>query len=196
MSTRLTVTLPDGTTATRRTDRPSLYAIVSGPRDADAVAAEFIRQAESHSILADRLQQQLADGQLVRRRRSGVGPISSDPDASWTGGHSYHNFEIRLQGAEYVEWHCDSEGQGQIYVGGVGSIGDVASWIRETYVPGTIAMHRATAAKLREAAASAEADKGYTVQRWTSRLDLAQKALARFDHLRQRGHSLEILPVD
>jgi hypothetical protein len=188
-----TVTHPDGTVSKRTSKtREYTHAIQVSPADPYILAEHFRREA----VKADRMAAKLRDA-------ADVGTITIRSRGFAQDGDSLHSHVATLLGTdrEIYTW-CSKDGQMNTYP--------------EPYPAGAVVVpadqglranarrqadaYTASAVKLREqadATLAAGAPVGaWTVERWSSRQDLAMKALGTFAYLTERGHQVRVVPVD
>lgn len=220
---KTTVTLPDGRVATRSSKtRVYTHAVVVGPRDPAKAAAYLRAQADEYDRMADATERALVEPKIVRIDR-GVGRNGGDPDVDYRGERVYYGFEYHLVGsveAVYpnvgrvrINERGDSQGMTDAYgsyeTGEYVSYGDKGSDKRVVPVKEHLLAHaradvnakRARAAHLRAKADQVLAEgtegDGYTVARWSSRADLAEKAIgSEFAQRVAAGHRVYVQPVD
>lgn len=209
-TTKYTVTHPDGTVSKRSSARSYTFAIVSVPATDAARKLAFNRQADEMEARAARFEA-AADAGKVSRRSRGLGINPSE----------FHAFDIFLLGTEVTSGrvtYCEindrvnDENLHETWRKFVPAGVEVVRETKEDHsgefrvaVNGRdnlIGKARERAAELRETAAKRrqeadEADKGgFEVLRWSSRRDLAEKALTEFEYVHKIGRTLQVVPVD
>jgi hypothetical protein len=219
MATNYTyVTHPDGTVSKRGSKtRAYTHAVVEGPIDPLKYADYLDKQAAEADRTADGIEAALVEPQVKIKNRN-LGWRNEDPDVGYNGKHVYHGFEIFLNGAYYsANSHSDSKGVVDVpskYTHGVEPIAEAEDG-RGVLLPGrdyilavardALSTKRLAAVDLRNQAAALRSGDlsslshnalGYGVMRWSSREDLAYKALSEFAYSVERGHTVYVVPVD
>lgn len=188
---KTTVTHADGTVSTRKSQsRTYTHAVEIAPARAAAYAAWQTAAAAKEEARAAQYRAAAAAGKVVIKSRGFPG----------TRPESLHDYEATLAGTGgYVYTWCSADGRTQDIVADGKPIVDVRAYLIEhatQYAEGIeqrAAELRAEAAKIL-AAGTPVGD--YGVLRWSSRADLATKALSEFDYAVQRGHTIRVVPVD
>lgn len=209
-NTKYTVTHSDGTVSTRSSARSYVFAIVSVPAEDAARREAFNRQANDLEAKAARFDAAADRGKVVVRSRG----LSIDPA-------EFHAFDASLLGTEnrtgrvtYCEINdrANNENLTETWRQFVPEGVEIARETKEDHSgerrvavaiePYLIGKARARAAELRKTAAELRVEGessdtgGFEVLRWTSRRDLAEKALSEFDYVAKVGRTLKVVPVD
>lgn len=193
-STKFTVTHPDGTVS-KRTSKTMIYthAIQVSPAD-PYILAEHLRQA---ATTADRMASKLTDaadvGTITIRSRGFNGGDRDD----------LHSHQATLLGTDSkVYTWCSRDGMTKTYPNPYPA---EAVLVHVDIALRADARKQATsyaesATKLRaeaDAILAAGAPVGtWTVERWSTRQDLALKAVGSFRYLQERGHRVTVVAVD
>jgi hypothetical protein len=198
---KIKITHADGTVSTRQSKRPYLFGIVCSPLDPARYRAYLVSMNEKLAIEIVNLNAAIADP-VVQVRSRGFGRWTGRGiDESYSGEHTFHNFEGQLLvkdiGDRWVQDHCDSNGRTQL-LGGEGSEPVLDSLLRTAswYVTDKTSQIEYNLETIQAIDAGTADLGGYSVMRWTSRMDLGVAALGEFAHYTQRGHTLTITPVD
>lgn len=186
---KTTVTHADGTVSRRASKtRTYSHAVEVSPAPAEAYAADLDRQARDRRDTAARYRA-AADAGHVTIKSRGFGTINPDVShqatLSGTDGYIY-----TWCNADAITHTLPSQGAQPVHV-----TEDLPRHARDT------AANYDTAAEKLEAEAAAVRTAGvpvgrYGVARWSSRADLAAKALAEFEYLTAKGHQLRVVAVD
>jgi hypothetical protein len=202
---KLTVTLPDGTTASRRTDRDYGFVVAVSPRDSTTLAQLADREADEAEALAERLEAMIAEP-VLKLRPSGYSRPGMDPDKNRDGSPRYTSHEALLVGAEHAMTRANAKGETETWgVTADGTEGRLVVSALAYLVERTrdradrqrteAAAKRAEAEALR--AGSTDAVEHWAVARWSTRQDLAEKAITGdLRKLSALGHELRVLSVD
>ncbi|KQO98196.1 hypothetical protein [Leifsonia sp. Leaf264] len=210
----LVVTLPDGSTAKRQTERAYLYVLAQGPRPASAEAATLNAEAAREEELAADLAAAIAAATVSVERRNFR--TTDDPDMGLWGTVTYTNYlgtlHVPTRGADAhrtsVITHCNSRNESEVW-GTHDADGAYTETGRQIVdlTDALLGKARGIARHLRDSAATkrsraagllngdAAPEAGWEVLRWTSRLDLANAAKSKFEHRIALGHDLQIIPV-
>lgn len=206
--------------------RTYAYAVVEGPLDPQRYADFLEAGANESEAKADAIEAALADPHFNRRSRGVGPRNTEDPDQGYSGEHTYHNFEAYLVGTaiswhcDSKARASFAEDWAFFY----GYTPEILDTVVKTYANGYesrsivvdvrpyllgVARHdlenlRASVVKTRETVARLRSGdtsdisngNGYGVLRWSSREDLAYKALAEFDYSVAMGHTLSVVAVD
>lgn len=212
MATRkFSVTHPDGSVSKRTSkSRTYAFAIVSVPATDRARHRALNKQAYVLEARAAQFEAAADAGAVIRRDRGmGIAPFE------------FHAFDVALKGTEvrgqrvtYCEIN-DRSNDENLTETWREFVPDGVEIVRETEADYSgemkvavdaraylVGKARRRAVELREQAARlrTEADTpdtgGYDVLRWSSRRDLAEKALAEFAYATQSGRTLQVVPVD
>lgn len=189
------VTHTDGTISTRRSKTNTYtYALEIAPAPADAYAAYLIRQAEKDEAKAAALLAAAANGKGHIKDRH-LGRV--DPDALYT-----HQATLDGTNGEVYTWcsrHQMTQDHSDVKSGQEAPVVKVLGYLIRS-AREMAQYHIEQAAKLRaeavEVLAAGQPVGEYGVLRWSSRADLAGKALGEFDTYTHRGHALRVVPVD
>jgi hypothetical protein len=208
-NTRYTVTHPDGTVSTRTSARAYTHVIVSVPATPEARKAALNRQADRREAHAAVLEA-AADAGVVKGHYRGM-----DIDQT-----KFHAYDFHLEGTlvesgrtRYYEIseRANNEGLHETWPRFIGDIPVVRETEEDHSGEKRVAVKvkdfvihqaRQTAARLREEATQLRIDaekpdpRGYEALRWSSRADLAQKALSEFEYEYSVGRTLTVVPVD
>lgn len=191
MTTKHTVTLPDGTTATRTSaNRTYVACIAVGPRDPEVWIASIrgdIRKAEAELAA---MEAAIADPKVTKRSRGFY--RATDP-------HSYHDFDAALVGTD-LTWHCSIDGEIEDSIDllgeGRGTIVAASTYMvayarsQAEYTTGRIADKLARIASIEAGTADLGA---WGLYGWQGRLDLAAKEQAKVRGFRTCGEPVVIL---
>lgn len=189
-----TVTHPDGTVS-KRTSKTRTYthAIQVSPADPRILAASMLRQADLNAAQAAKLRAAADAGVVFIKSR---GFADSRPD-------SLHSHQAILKGTnrEIFTW-CSATGQTDTFPQpwpAPSVVGNVEQSLRadarkqaDGLDAGAVSL-RADAADILKAGVPVGS---WSVERWSSRWDLADKALGTFAYLAERGHQVTVVPVD
>jgi hypothetical protein len=198
---KINITHADGTVSTRQSKRPYLFGIVKSPLDSARYRAHLVATNEELATQITNLTAAIEDPQVnIRNRGFRVSP-DRGVDESYSGEHTFHNFEGQLHvkdiGDRRIADHCDSHGQTAL-LGESGTEPILDSLLRSAQwhveqKNGQIEYNLTVI----EAIDAGTADLGeYSVIRWTSRYDLGVLALGEFSFYEGRGHTLTIVAVD
>lgn len=189
-----TVTHPDGTVSKRTSKtREYTHAIQVSPADPRILAAYMLREADQSDAKAAKLRAAADAGQVVVRSR-GFGKEDAD---------NFHSHQAILKGTDRVvfTW-CSAAGQTESWPDrwpAPAVIVPVKEYLTES-ARTSAASFEAAAVRLRAEAADilkAGVPVGsWTVERWSSRWDLADKARSTFAYLAERGHQVRVVAVD
>lgn len=192
---KTTVTHADGTVSKRSSQaRTYSHAVEVGPATAEAAAAGKTRAAERYEADAATLNAAADAGKVV----------ITDRHLSYSDG-SLHSHQAVLTGTKNAKGNhtvytwCSADGRTRSYRGDEETVEPVADYLVES-ARQVATRYEQNAAKLRaEAAEILAAGKPYGeyhVVRWSSRPDLAHKALTEFDYLTVQGYPVRVVPVD
>lgn len=191
---KTTVTHADGTVSTRKSQtRTYSHAVEIGPAAATAAAAGKIREAERNEATATQLTAAADAGKVVIT------------DRGFRSDESLYSHQATLAGTKnengnptVFTW-CSADGRTRSYQGDEPVVVDAAAYLIES-ARLKAAQREADAASLRAEAAeitAAGAPVGtYWVARWSSRADLAHKALTEFAFYAAAGYTVRAVPVD
>lgn len=205
---KLTATAPNGQTFTRETARDYRFVIAIEPRSVEVEIAALRKAADEARAELARFEAALAKGDYkLRDRRLG------SPFWLKDGEKSYSSHEAFLVGAPHSGvMHASHDGEAKVW-GDYDAEGNYTSrddWhvlpVREALegqIRGamrrereTIEASEARAAGLADGSIAPETD--WKVARWTTRADLAEKALGSSEirYWTSRGYRAHIVPVD
>jgi hypothetical protein len=186
---KTTVTHADGTVSTRKSQtRTYSHAVEVSPAPAAAYAANLNRKADSLAARAANLRA-AADAGVVHVRSRGFS--TADP---------YISHDATLLGTDReISWHSNAAGQIKDTLTDGSPIVNARDYL-VAYARKQATVWDEQAAKTRQEAADVLAAGtpvgNYFVARWSSRADLAAKALSEFDHLCAAGHAVRAVAVD
>lgn len=175
MSTKHTVTLPDGTTATR-TSKSRLYAhaIAVGPHEAEAYAAKVRAGIARTQARIAEMEAAIANPVLVLRSR-GFSPSATK---------SYNTHDASLKGLSQKSWHASADGEVEDRINwagrGEGAIMPARDYLVKSTQREIDEYQKPRLADQEKLLADIEAGTadlgGWYVASWSSRRDLAEKA--------------------
>jgi len=183
------VTHTDGTISTRKSKTNTYtHAVVLAPAAPEAYAAGLLARAATYTETAAKLRRAAADGKVR---------IESRGFRTQDNMVSYQATLIGTDRATYT-W-CSADGMTKDYRGDMPTVTPV--------VPYLIASAEGSADRMQEQAAELTAQAAevtaagrpvgeYLVLRWSSRRDLAERAVSEFDGYRAKGHRLAVVAVD
>lgn len=191
---KTTVTHADGTVSTRASKtRTYSHAVEVGPAPAATYAARLTAEANRYEAEAAALRAAIASPQVVLRDR-GLHSVSDyyapDPMVA---------YEATLVGSKRISAWSNREGKTTRLASEGGGIEDVVNELVRR-AEGQVKWYESEAAKTHaeafEILAKGEPVGGYGVVRWSSRADLAARAISEFDYLVQKGHTVRVVEVD
>jgi hypothetical protein len=195
----LTITHPDGTVSTRGTARDYTHAVVLTPREPQTWRTFVLKTLDARIALLAELNKMIESAVIHRGRSFSSNPAGVDLDRD--GNHTYMNFQAsfgRTGPMCFTAW-CDSAGNTRDYRDGERIIVPVADFLIDQARRTAELWAKSNAADVHLIAAidAGTADRGgYRVVRWSTRRDLAERAVAEFDGFREHGHGIEVQPVD
>jgi hypothetical protein len=184
-----TVTHPDGTVSTRKSEtRTYTHAVEVGPAPAEAMAAYLDRQAAKLDAAATALREAAEAARVtIQDRRLGG------------NARDLITHVAKLAGTDVYTW-CSADGRTNSYREGAdGAVVDVAPYLRDCARDNAAAREDGAAKNRSEAAAIRAAGVpvgSWDVVRWSSRADLAHAATKEFDHLAAQGRPVRAVAVD
>ena len=201
--TEYTVTLPDGTVATRTSKKGNYtHVVVASPQFPEAVVAEAERVIERNTKDIEAIDRALAEPSFKRRQRFN----DRDPDIGYSGTPVYYGFDAWLSGPDgksVASTTCNSHGVTSGVYDEKGEyeyrLGDVeGSLIGQATMKRLQSEEQIDAARKRIAAVNdGTYDFGpYGVVRWSSRADLAEKAASGEFAANIRTRSYTVMPID
>lgn len=207
---KTTVRLPDGTIATRTSQNGNYtHAVVRGPETPELVVANREAQIKyAEQSIKDVEEAYVKPSHKIRSR--GFTRKGEDPDLSYGGKPTFHNFEVHLLKADgrtsLYSTHSNSKGISE----GVYDY-EARKYDGQATQPASIAIRDSLKDRMRldrehiaEATADIEAVKAGTfkfggpfVARWSSREDLAMKAMNSSDLKHEHPtREMWVVPVD
>lgn len=198
-----TVTHPDGTRSTRTSQRATYtHAVQVGPSDPERVATLHEEAATAKRAEADRIDAALVDPKVTVTDRGFRRAPGEGPDDGRSGQHVYHNYQARLVGTDHTVW-CDSYGMTQHGYPEVVTepVNDTlyriaSNWARILRDGARFDDAKARRLRAGDVDVLTAEDRSYRVVRWSSRRELAEKALSTFAHYAERGSSVRVVAVD
>jgi hypothetical protein len=189
-----TVTHPDGTVS-KRTSKTMTYthAVQVSPADPYILAEYFRREAIKSNENATKLRT-AADARQVTVRSRGFGQVAP-------GDLNSHQATLSGTDREIFTW-CSADGHTRSYpepypaeavlVPVEEYLAESARRSADAYVARATALREQADATL----AACSPVGSWSVERWSTRQDLAHKAVATFRYLVERGHRVTVVPVD
>jgi hypothetical protein len=188
MAAKTTVTHADGTVSTR-TSKTRIYthAVEVSPAPAAAYAAWLTRRADKSAALADAFRAAATEAKVTvksRGFRTSNDLVGYQATLAGTGGYIY-------------TW-CSADGRTEDHRTGGAIVGVVSYLVRSAL--GMADTYQKAAEKARTQAhtvlMTGTPVGDYGIVRWSSRADLAAKALSEFDHHAAQGSTVRVVPVD
>ena len=207
---KTTVTLPDGSVDTRTSVKGNYtHAVVRGPETPELVIANreaCIRHAET--VIKDIEEAYVEPKHKIRNR--GFSRRGEDPDLDYKGEPSYHGFEVHLLKADgstsLHSTHSNSKGFHEgVYDHEAGKYDSTATELASLTIRGSLLdQKKRSGEQIAQAQADIEAVKAGTykfggpfVARWSSREDLAMKAMNSSDLKHEHPtREMWVVPVD
>lgn len=205
-----TVALPDGTVATRTSVKGNYtHAVVRGPETPELVIANREAQIKyAEQSIKDIEEAYVKPNHKIRNR--GFTRRGEDPDLDYKGEPSYHSFEVHLMKADgktsLYSTHSNSKGISEgVYDYEAGKYDGKATQPASISIRDSLKDQRE---RSRESIAAAQADieavkagtykfGGPFVARWSSREDLAEKAMNSSDLKHEHPtREMWVVPVD
>lgn len=204
---KLSITHPDGTISRRQTARAYTHVVVATPRDASRYADHIAGRIATFDRHIAELEASIANPEFKLAHRGFPTMGRGSDDVGFDGEPRYTAFALSLvlptRDLNVCTWTNSQAITENLIPAGDGKYDRQTADGRQEVLAiarrliGTYTTERSEAQTLLDSVRAGTADLGkYAVARWSTRQELAIRAMAEFDHLRAEGRSLSVVEVD